>query len=73
MERNRKFQKEQLRKLRAGELSFFDASIYTILYDLVEGNGLDEVVGCLHNLAYDLGSREEIEKLFDEMKDYRYD
>jgi hypothetical protein len=72
IERNKKFQREQVRKLRAGKTSYFDASIYTILFDLVEGNGLDEVTGVLHNLAHDLGRREELETIFDDTKKYQY-
>lgn len=63
------FQKELLKKLRSGKKNAYeDASIYTVLLDLVEGNGLRDVVDVLHMLANDLGEREYIESLFDKTK-----
>ena len=49
-----KFQREQVKKLRSQEkISYEEASIYTVLLDLVEGNGLVEVFMMLHNVATD--------------------
>jgi hypothetical protein len=63
------FQKEQLRKLRSQEkFAYEEASIYTVLLDLVEGNGVDTVFIALHNVASDLGQRKELEGKFDEAK-----
>ena len=43
-DKEKKFQLKLLKKLRSGkEHVYEDASIYTVLLDLVEGNGADEV------------------------------
>lgn len=69
MVKDLKFQREQVKKLRSQEkFAYEEASIYTILLDLVEGNGLDEVFMMLHNVASDLEQREELESKFEEAK-----
>lgn len=61
MEKDMKFQREQLKKLRSLEpFAYEEASIYTILLDLVEGNGLDEVYLVMNMLANDLFEEEMI-------------
>ena len=67
-----KFQQKQVEKLRSGETGYSDAAVYTILLDLVQGNGMDDVVMTLHSLAFDLGRRKELEELFDLTKDYKW-
>ena len=58
MAKDLKFQRKQVRKLRSQEkFAYEEASIYTVLFDLVEGNGLDEVFMMLHNVATDLEQR----------------
>jgi hypothetical protein len=54
MERNMKFQRKLLEDFRNKILSYEDASIYTILFDLVEGSGLEEVQMMLDDLKSDL-------------------
>ncbi|MFA5618418.1 MAG: hypothetical protein WDK95_16440 [Syntrophorhabdaceae bacterium] len=67
------FQREQVKKLHSQENSAYEkASIYTILFDLVEGNGLDEVFLTLHNLATDLEQRKELEDKFKEAKKWSW-
>ena len=69
MAKDLKFQREQVKKLRSQEkFAYEEASIYTVLFDLIEGNGIDEVFMMLHNVATDLGQREELENKFDEAK-----
>ena len=66
-------QLKQLKDLRSGkEFSYQDASIYTVLLDLVQGSGIDEVFIMLHNVAFDLDKREEFESLFDNAKNYKW-
>jgi hypothetical protein len=66
-----KFQQKQVEKLRTSE-TYSDAALYTILLDLVQGNGMDDVVTTLHSLAFDLDRREELEELFDLTKNYEW-
>lgn len=50
------------------EFVYEDESIYSILLDLVEGNGINEVFITLHNVASELGQRKELEGKFDDAK-----
>jgi len=73
MTKDLKFQREQIKKLCSQEkFAYEEASIYTVLFDLVEGNGLDEVFMMLHNVATDLEQREELEDKFDEAKKWKW-
>lgn len=68
-----KFQREQVKKLRSQEkFSYEEASIYTVLLDLVEGNGLDEVFMMLHIVATDLKQRKELENKFKDAKKWEW-
>ena len=72
-EKKLKYQRKLLKELRSGkEGSYEEASIYTILFDLVEGNGLDDVFMGLHNLASDLDRREEFENMFEEARKWEW-
>jgi hypothetical protein len=63
MAKDLKFQREQVKKLRSQEkFAYEEASIYTVLLDLVDGNGLDEVFMMLHNVATDLKQREDLQR-----------
>ena len=42
--KDKKFQQKLVDKLRSGKLSYGDAPIYTIILDLVQGNGKEEVL-----------------------------
>lgn len=55
-----RFQNELVEKLReeAGD-AYKDASVYTIMLDLINTTSLEEVVICLHHVSIDLG---EIDK-----------
>lgn len=67
------FQREQVKKLRSQEkFAYEEASIYTVLFDLVEGNGLDEVFITLHNVAADLGERKQLEDKLEEAKTWMW-
>lgn len=73
MAKDLKFQRKQVRKLRSQEkFAYEEASIYTVLFDLVEGNGLDEVFIMLHNVATDLEQRKALEDKFDEAKKWQW-
>lgn len=63
------YQRGLVEMLRSGEKNAYeDAAIYTILLDLVDENGVDEVFKILHNVATDLGELEELESRFDDAK-----
>lgn len=71
MAKDLNFQREQVNKLRSQEkIAHEEASIYTVLLDLIEGNGLDEVFIMLHNVATDLEQRKELEDKFDKAKNW---
>jgi hypothetical protein len=73
MAKDLKFQREQVKKLRSQEkFAYEEASIYTVLLDLVDGNGLDEVFMMLHNVATDLKQREDLENKFEEAKKWQW-
>ena len=73
MPKDLKFQREQVKKLRSLEkFAYEEASIYTVLFDLVEGNGMEEVFMMLHNVASDLEQRKELEDMFEEAKKWTW-
>ena len=73
MSKDLKFQRELVKKLRSQEkFAYEEASIYTVLFDLIEGNGIDEVFMMLHNVATDLEQRDELEKQFEEAKKWEW-
>lgn len=73
MSKDLKFQRKLVEQLHSKEeFAYQDAAIYTILLDLVEGNGVEEVFMMLHNVATDLGKREEFEKQFEKAKDWEW-
>lgn len=73
MPKDLKFQREQVKKLRSQEkYAYEEASIYTVLFDLVEGNGMEEVFMMLHNVATDLEQRKELEDMFEEAKKWTW-
>lgn len=53
-EKEMSFQRELVKKLRGNEVPYEEASVYTVLLDLVDGNGLIEVFTMLQNVAVDL-------------------
>lgn len=57
------YQMELVEKLRAGVISYEDATIYTILLDMVSTNGIEEVFSTLHSLSSDLNQREKLESI----------
>jgi len=67
------YQKKLVKKLRSGDkFAYEEASIYTILLDLCEGNGLDEVFMMLHNVASDNGERQMLEDKFKEAVEWKW-
>jgi len=59
--KDEKFQQLQLEKLRSGEAGCYeDASIYTVLLDLVEGNGVDTVYEMLVQVAANISVLPEL-------------
>lgn len=62
-----KHQRKLLEQLRSNkENAYADASLYTILLDLCDGSGVDDVFLMLHNVAHDLDKREQLESLCEE-------
>jgi hypothetical protein len=59
-------------KLRSGELSYIDASIYTVLLSLVRDSNVEEVFMILHNITFDLDEREEFEESFEDAKLWKW-
>jgi len=59
-------------KLRSGELSYTDASIYTVLLSLVKDSSIEEVFMILHNIASDLDERKEFEARFENAKLWKW-
>lgn len=57
------YQMVLVEKLRSGELSYEDAAIYTVLLDMVNANGIEEVFSTLHSLSSDLNERENLESI----------
>jgi len=67
------FQRKLLKQLRSyKEGAYEDASIYTVLLDLCEGNGIDNVFQVLHMLSQDLDERDKLEALFEEAKNWTW-
>lgn len=56
-----KFQKDLVKQLREGKLHYGDASIYTILLDLCQGNDPQEVFEVLKEVVQDLEKKIIIE------------
>lgn len=74
MNRDLAYQKKQLKKLRENANEAYEsASIYTILMDLCETNGTEEVFIILHNVACDFNERELLESMFEEAKKWKHD
>lgn len=64
-----KFQRKLVEKLKSNEeFAYQNASIYTILLDLVDKNGVEEVFMILHNVVVDLGKQKEFESQFKKIK-----
>lgn len=68
-----KFQRKLVEELKSNrEFAYQDASIYTVLLDLVEENGIEEVFMMLHNVATDLKNRKELESQFEKAKSWMW-
>lgn len=68
-----KFQRKLVEELKSNrEFAYQDASIYTVLLDLVEDNGIEEVFMMLHNVATDLKKRKELESQFEKAKSWKW-
>jgi hypothetical protein len=66
MENDSKFQQILVNKLRYGVNSeYAEASIYTIQLDLIQGNGISEVLLMLFDASKDSGKKDEF---IDEVK-----
>jgi len=69
MTNNIEYQRKLVEELNNNEeFAYQNASIYTVLIDLVENNGIHEVFIMLHNVATDLNKREELESKFEDAK-----
>lgn len=67
------FQTKLKDQLKSGEMNYKDAPIYTILYDLVDGNGIDSVIITLSSLCHDLDKKDELLSEIEKVKDYSWD
>lgn len=67
-----KFQKQQLKDFRSGKLSYDEASLYTILLDLCKRASPVNVFVILHNVACDMGKRNDLESKFDKAKEWKW-
>jgi hypothetical protein len=73
MSKDMKFQRKLVEELKSNrEFAYQDASIYTVLLDLVEDNGIEEVFMMLHNVATDLKKRKELESQFEKAKSWKW-
>lgn len=54
-----KFQQQLVDDLKSEKLHYCDASIYTVLLDLIQRNGVDDVVSTLKNICDDFSLSEE--------------
>ena len=70
---DKEFQLQLLENLRtnAGK-AYKDASVHTLLLDLVDDQGIKIVFYTLHLLATEFDLREDLEALFDEMKEHEW-
>jgi len=66
------YQKELVEKLRNGELSYADVSIYTVLLSLIKDSSVEEVFMILHSITFDLDEREEFEERFEDAKLWKW-
>lgn len=58
------YQEELLQKLRTESgPAYTSADLYTILLDLVDGDGVEEVFRMLCEVAEDIGQKDVLEKL----------
>jgi len=74
MAKDLEYQRELVKKLHSKENNeYINASIYTVILDLVEENGIDEVFMILHNVAHDLGKREYLENKFEDAKNWSWE
>ncbi len=71
-----RFQQEQVELLKScgngADCAYAKASVYTVLLHLIQVTDLEEVLMILHNVAFDLGKREELEDLFERAKTYEW-
>lgn len=74
MAKDLEFQLKLVKELRDEENNGYrNASIYTVILDLVQENGIDEVFMILHNVAHDLGKREYLENKFEDAKNWSWE
>lgn len=73
MAKDMNFENKLVEELKSNkEFAYHNASIYTILLDLVQGNGAEHVLMMLHNVATDLGEREKLESEFEKTKNWNW-
>src|SRR5699024_1108280 len=73
MTKNMKFQMKLVEDLRKGErLNYKDASIYTILLDLVDGSSIEEIFSILSLIKDDLSIMKSIFKKGDTVYHFNY-
>lgn len=71
MAKDMKFQQQLVDKLKQSE-EYEEASIYTIMLDLVSNNGVQETFLMLHNVCTDLDKREDLESQYEKSKNFEW-
>jgi hypothetical protein len=61
--KDKEFQQKLVDKLRSGKLSYGDAPIYTIILELVQGNGEEEVFRVFNEVIMEEPKQETIEEV----------
>jgi hypothetical protein len=63
--KDKEFQQKLVDKLRSGKLSYGDAPIYTIILELVQGNGEEEVFRVFNEVIMEEPKQETLEETID--------
>jgi len=55
------FQLNLLKKLKSGEMDYGDASVYTVLLDLISDNGVEDILVTMYEVCQDIDAERENE------------
>lgn len=70
--KDKKFQQNLVNKLRSGELTYENTSIYTVILDLVQGNGKEEVLRVFNEVIMEEPKQETLEEVDENKKNLYY-
>lgn len=71
--KNKELQQQLIKELNECAYGYAASDIYTVLLDLVQDAGVEEVFMILHNVATDEGQREILESKFEEAKTWNWE